>query len=42
MKACAVISFFLLAISAIRIPANQTNGVYKAYYDKDGNEVHVP
>lgn len=29
-------------ISSFRIPANTKDGVYKAYYDENGNEVHVP
>lgn len=40
MKLIAFLSAIPL-ISGFNIPANQTNGAYKAYYDKDGKEVHV-
>jgi hypothetical protein len=41
MKTLSFLSLTLSLIAGFHIPANTTNGVYKAYYDKDGKEVHV-
>jgi hypothetical protein len=41
MKILSVVSLYFPLISGFRIPANQTDGVYKAYYNKAGNETHV-
>lgn len=41
MMLLSVILLAIPLISGFMIPANKTNGVYKAYHDKDGKEVHV-
>lgn len=42
IKKLSALVHFIPLISAFHIPANTSDGVYKAYYDNNGKEVHVP